>query len=192
MTPEERRTLTERVLAGDPNALNQFLHEYRKPLLRHIRIELRRRGMTHPSEEVEQSIFLSAICSFLSRLSKPSSNLDAHHLLAYVKTIATHKLIDRARRDGKQQAGRLSEIEEPPHPVNSLLRDEIMNEQREWLYQEIRSLPPQHQEILERRLQGQTHQEIGEALNLREPQVRRLWQTITTSLRCRAGEESHD
>jgi RNA polymerase sigma factor (sigma-70 family) len=145
------------VAAGDPNAVEAFLHRYNGMVYGLARRFCR---SAEDAEDATQEIFVE--------VWKSADRYDASlgSEATFLMTIARRRLIDRARRQGRRPPTDLLEdaaiIPAPPVADRAELHDEVDRAQAA-----LQQLRPEQRQVLDLALvEGRTHQEIAMAIGI--------------------------
>jgi RNA polymerase sigma factor (sigma-70 family) len=145
------------VAAGDPNAVEAFLHRYNSMVYGLARRFCR---SAEDAEDATQEIFVE--------VWKSADRYDASlgSEATFLMTIARRRLIDRARRQGRRPPTDLLEdaaiIPAPPVADRAELHDEVDRAQAA-----LQQLRPEQRQVLDLALvEGRTHQEIAMAIGI--------------------------
>lgn len=155
--PRMTELLLPRIAAGDPAAIETFLRRHSPSVWGLARRFCR---SAEDAEDATQEIFVDVWKSAHRYDAKAGSET------TFVMTIARRRLIDRARRLGRQPATDLLEdagtIAAPKAADRAELHDEVRRAQ-----EALAQLRPEQQEVLSLALgQGRTHQEIALAIGI--------------------------
>lgn len=154
MTPEER-ALIQRAVKGDAEAYGDLYEQYLNIIFRYIYYRIGDAGL---AEDFAESVFL--------KVWESLSSFDEHRISfkSWLFRVAHNLLIDYYRT--RKVTEPLDEDLDLPDP--GLMPEEILihTEQQEWVFQAMRMLKMEHQEILTLRfINGMSHEEAAHVLN---------------------------
>jgi RNA polymerase sigma factor (sigma-70 family) len=175
MDPDALASLLQRIREGDDIAALQFVKHYEKDILREIRMQLTDPRLTQvfsPSDVCQ-----GVLISFFVRFRSGELDIkDEKHLLAWLKTVATNKVKKLARHEKRQKRDVRRRDPLDSQNLRILLQGKggmsSFLAAKELLEEILKRLPPELREAAEKRGQGHTWKEIGEALNLGEDAIR--------------------
>lgn len=154
MATQHETSLLERIARGDATAVSLFVERY-TPLVWTL---ARRQLGAHAAEDVVQEVFL-ALWQGAERFD-PTLSSEA----GFVLTVARRRIIDLRRRAGRAPVS--EELGEPTDPHDALEPIELSDEARK-AEAALATLAPGQREVLRLALvEGLTHSEVAERLEL--------------------------
>jgi RNA polymerase sigma factor (sigma-70 family) len=186
---------TAHLLAGlaarDPAAIEELVRRYKAQICVHIAIQLRPRGQRRraPASAAEtsspevNSIFHSVVVRVLERLAKgPLRDGDHSNLGGLLCVIATHSVVDRARRMKREISGQMDALAAVPDP-RQRRSEEDMTADRLLAQQYLDRLTNDERTLVVLHLEGSTFKELAEHFGRKEHQLRAWYNRILTRLR---------
>lgn len=149
--------LLPKIAAGDPEAVEAFLHRHSNMVWGLARRFCR---SAEDAEDATQEILVEVWKSAERYDSRAGSEV------TFLMTIARRRLIDRARRQGRRPAAELLEdagtIAAPAQKDRAEMHDEVQRAQ-----EALAQLRPEQREVLDLALgHGRTHQEIAASIGM--------------------------
>lgn len=186
-----------RVKDGEPQAIERLISAYGDSIQRVVRRRLNRRmRQRFDSLDFTQDVWKS----FFSNLDDVSRFESPEKLNAYLARVSSNKVVDACRRcftlqkDNMNRERPLLDEGEMGHAVaydNQPTPSEVVvaKDQQDKL---LENHPPQYEEILQRRIAGQTHKEIAEQLKISKRTVMRVLQRIAKRVATSSAREDGD
>lgn len=187
-TPNEGRSLLDRVRAGDEDAARELHDRYVHRLLHLARVRISQRlAQRVDPEDVVQSVFRS----FFHRVQHGDVQLPDDDVGKFLVGVTVRKTLRKiafhraAKRNPAHEAvgqdaidhGLLECLDEEPSPEATVA---FLDELEHF----FRRLTPEDRQILELRMQGYTNEEIAERLGTYDRRIRRVMEHV----RALAGE----